>query len=255
MVPFGAFTTVGWTSGPTELQRYNGYPSLTVAGSPAPGTSTGEALNEMERLAAALPEGFAFEWTGLSFEERQAEGQVAPLLALSVVVVFLVLAGLYESWSIPVAVLLVVPFGVLGAVLAATSRALPADVYFNIGLVTLIGLSARNAILIVQFAIEEEEAGKTPWYATLGAVRLRLRPILMTSLTFVFAMIPLVLSSGAGAASRVAVGTGVMGGMIAAASFGVFFTPLFYYVIRAWVARRAAHTAGRRPAAAEEAAV
>ena len=251
MVPFGAFTTVEWTSGPTELQRYNGYPSLTVAGSPAPGASTGEALDEMERLAAGLPEGFAFEWTGLSFEERQAEGQVAPLLGLSVVVVFLVLAGLYESWSIPVSVLLVVPFGVLGAVLASLSRGLPADVYFNIGLITLFGLSARNAILIVQFAIEEEEAGKTPWDATLGALRLRLRPIVMTSLTFVFAMVPLVISSGAGAASRRAVGTGVMGGMLAATLFGLFFTPLFYYVIRTWVARRAAGR--RRGAAAQEA--
>src|SRR5690606_33945405 len=183
-----------------------------------------------------------------------AEGQVAPLLALSVIAVFLVLAGLYESWSIPVAVLLVVPFGVLAAVLASMSRGLPSDVYFNIGLITLIGLSARNAILIVQFALEEEEAGKASRDATLGAVRLRLRPILMTSLTFVFAMIPLVMSSGAGAASRVAVGTGVMGGMIAATLFGVFFTPLFYFVIRTWAARRAARAGSRDAAAAEEAA-
>ena len=238
MVPFGAFTTVGWTSGPTELQRYNGYPSLTIAGAPAPGASTGDALDAMERIAAELPEGFAFEWTGLSYEERQAEGQVGPLLALSVIVVFLVLAGLYESWSIPVAVLLVVPFGVLGAVVASLSRGLPADVYFNIGLITLIGLAARNAILIVQFAIEEEAAGKSVWDATLGAVRLRLRPILMTSLAFVFAMVPLVIASGAGAASRIAVGTGVMGGMIAATLFGVFFTPLFYFGIRRWLTRR-----------------
>lgn len=237
MVPFGAFTKVEWTSGPTEVERYNGYPSVTIAGSPVPGRSTGEALDEMERLAAALPEGFGFEWTGLSYEERQAAGQVGPLLLLSVIVAFLVLAALYESWSIPVAVLLVVPFGVLGAVLASMTRGLPADVYFNIGLITLIGLSARNAILIVQFAVEEEAAGKPLRDATLAALRLRFRPILMTSLTFVFAMVPLVISTGAGAASRAAVGTGVMGGMIAATSFGLFFTPLFYFLIRRWLTR------------------
>ncbi|HEX6994479.1 MAG TPA: multidrug efflux RND transporter permease subunit [Gammaproteobacteria bacterium] len=238
MVPFGAFTTVEWTSGPTELRRYNGYPAMTISGAPAPGRSTGEAMDEMERLAAMLPEGFAFEWTGISYEERQAAGQVGALLGLSVVVVFLVLAALYESWSVPAAVLLVVPLGVLGAVLFSMARGLPADVYFNIGLITIIGLSARNAILIVQFALEEEAAGKPPLDATLAAVRLRLRPILMTSLTFVFAMVPLVTSSGAGAASRIAVGTGVMGGMIAATLLGVFFTPLFYAAIRRWLARR-----------------
>ncbi len=244
MVPFGAFTTVEWTSGPTALERYNGYPSMTIAGAPVPGVSTGEALDEMERLAAELPPGFAFEWTGLSYEERQAEGQVAPLLLLSVVAVFFVLAALYESWSIPAAVLLVVPFGVLGAALASMSRGLPADVYFNIGLIALIGLAARNAILIVQFAIEEEEAGKGPLEATLGAVQLRLRPILMTSLTFVFAMVPLVVASGAGGASRIAVGTGVMGGMIAATGFGLFYTPLFYFTIRRWLGRRSARPSG-----------
>ncbi|MFO7287021.1 MAG: multidrug efflux RND transporter permease subunit [Gammaproteobacteria bacterium] len=252
MVPFGAFTTVKWTSGPTALERYNGYPSMTIAGSPAPGYSTGEALDEMERLAAALPAGFAFEWTGLSYEERQAAGQVAPLLLLSIVAVFFVLAALYESWSIPVAVLLVVPLGVLGAALASVLRGLPADVYFNIGLIALIGLAARNAILIVQFAIEEEDAGRDPREATLGAVRLRLRPILMTSLTFVFAMVPLVIASGAGAASRIAVGTGVMGGMIAATALGLFFTPLFYLTIRRRLAGRGttlARRAGAGPTA------
>ncbi len=238
MVPFGAFTTVEWTSGPSELTRYNGYPAMTISGSPASGRSTGEAMNEMERLAAMLPEGFAFEWTGISYEERQAAGQVGSLLALSVIVVFLVLAALYESWAVPAAVLLVVPLGVLGAVLFSMARGLPADVYFNIGLITIIGLSARNAILIVQFALEEEAEGKPLLDATLEAVRLRLRPILMTSFTFIFAMVPLVTSSGAGAASRIAVGTGVMGGMIAAMLFGIFFTPLFYVAIRRWVARR-----------------
>jgi len=248
MVPFGAFTTVEWTSGPTELQRYNGYPAMTISGAPAPGRSTGEAMDEMERLAAMLPEGFAFEWTGISYEERQAAGQVGSLLALSVIVVFLVLAALYESWSVPAAVLLVVPLGVLGAVLFSMARGLPADVYFNIGLITIIGLAARNAILIVQFALEEEAAGKSLRDATLAAVRLRLRPILMTSFTFIFAMVPLVTSSGAGAASRNAVGTGVMGGMIAATLFGIFFTPLFYVVIRRWVARRRPGTVRRSDA-------
>ncbi len=239
MVPFGAFTTVEWTSGPTELQRYNGYPAMTIAGAPVPGRSTGEAMDEMERLFAMLPEGFGLEWTGISYEERQAAGQIGALLFLSVVVVFLVLAALYESWSIPVAVLLIVPLGALGAVLFSMARGLPADVYFNIGLITIIGLSARNAILIVQFAIEQEAAGQSVRDATLAAVRLRLRPILMTSFTFIFAMVPLVISSGAGAASRIAVGTGVMGGMFFAAALGIFFTPLFYYVIRSWIVRRA----------------
>jgi len=238
MVPFGAFTTTEWTAGPPQLDRYNGYPAMTISGSPAAGRSTGEAMDEMERLARQLPEGFDFEWTGVSYEERQAAGQVGALLGLSLVVVFLLLAALYESWSIPLTVLLVVPLGVLGAVLLSMGRGLPADVYFNVGLITIIGLAAKNAILIVEFAIEEEARGRTLREATLSAVKLRLRPIIMTSLAFILGMVPLVISTGAGAASRIAVGTGVMGGMIAATLLGVFFIPLFYLSVRRWISRQ-----------------
>ena len=238
MVPFGAFTTVEWTAGPTQLQRYNGYPATTISGSAAPGRSTGEALDEMERLARQLPQGFGFEWTGISLEEKQAGGQIVLLLGLSLVVVFLLLAALYESWTVPVAVLLVVPLGVLGSVVFSMLRGLSADVYFNVGLITIIGLAAKNAILIVEFAIEEEAQGRSTIQATLNAVRLRLRPIIMTSLAFILGMVPLVIASGAGAASRIAVGTGVAGGMLVATLLGIFFIPLFYLAIRRWISRK-----------------
>ncbi|HEX2163475.1 MAG TPA: efflux RND transporter permease subunit [Thermoanaerobaculia bacterium] len=238
MVPFGAFTTVDWTAGPAQIQRYNGYPAMTLAGMPAPGRSTGEAMAEMARLAEELPEGFDYEWTGVSYEEQQASGQVGALLALSLVVVFLLLAALYESWTVPISVLLIVPLGVLGSVLFSMMRGLSADVYFNVGLITIIGLAAKNAILIVEFAIEEEAAGKGTIEATLSAVRLRLRPIVMTSLAFILGMVPLVISTGAGAASRIAVGTGVMGGMLAATLLGIFFIPLFYLSVRRWIAKK-----------------
>ena len=237
MVPFGAFTTTEWTAGPPQVERYNGYPSLTISGSPAAGRSSGEAMDEMARLAAQLPEGFGFEWTGISFEEQQAGGQVAALLGLSLIVVFLLLAALYESWTVPLSVLLIVPLGVLGAVLFTKLRGLPADVYFNVGLIAIIGLAAKNAILIVEFALEEEAAGKSSFDATMSAVKLRLRPIIMTSLAFILGMVPLVLSTGAGAASRIAVGTGVMGGMVAATVLGVFFIPLLYMSVRRWLTR------------------
>ncbi len=240
MVPFGAFTTVEWTAGPAQLQRYNGYPALTISGNAAPGYATGEALNAMEQLAQALPQGFGYEWTGISYEEKQAAGQIGILLSLSLLVVLMVLAALYESWTVPLAVLLVVPLGVLGAALFAMGRGLPADVYFNVGLITIIGLSAKNAILIVEFALDEEAAGRSLIEATLSAVKMRLRPVVMTSLAFILGMLPLVLSSGAGAASRIAVGTGVMGGMIMATLLGIFFIPLFYLAVRRWLSRRRA---------------
>jgi len=238
MVPFDAFTSVEWTAGPPQVERYNGYPSMTISGTPAPGRSTGEAMAEMERLARELPEGLGYEWTGISYEEQQSAGQVGALLALSLIVVFLLLSALYESWSIPLAVLLVVPLGVLGSVLFSMGRGLPADVYFNVGLIAIIGLSAKNAILIAEFAIEDEALGKTPFDATMNAVKLRLRPIIMTSLAFILGMVPLAIATGAGAASRIAVGTGVMGGMIAATLLGIFFIPVFYLSVRRWIARR-----------------
>ncbi len=252
MVPFGAFTTTQWTAGPPQLERYNGYPAMTISGSPAPGRSTGEAMDEMARLAAELPEGLGFEWTGVSFEELQAGGQVGALLGLSLVVVFLLLAALYESWAVPLAVLLIVPLGVLGAVLATMLRGLPADVYFNVGLIAIIGLAAKNAILIVEFAIEEEAHGKEPFDATMNAVKLRLRPVIMTSLAFILGMLPLVVSTGAGAASRIAVGTGVMGGMIAATLLGVFFIPLLYMSVRRWIARSRRRSPDQPPGSASE---
>jgi multidrug efflux pump len=245
MVPFGAFTTVSWTAGPPQIQRYNGYPSMNISGTAAPGRSTGEAMAEMARLAKDLPPGFGFDWTGLSFEENQASGQIVSLMSVSLIVVFLLLAALYESWAVPLSVLLVVPLGVLGSILFTMFRGLAADVYFNVGLVTIIGLAAKNAILIVEFAIEEEAHGKSTLDATLAAVKLRLRPIIMTSLAFVLGMMPLVLARGAGASSRQAVGTGVAGGMLAATAFGIFFIPLFYLAVRRWVSRK-------RPLAPEE---
>ncbi|PYP79845.1 MAG: hydrophobe/amphiphile efflux-1 family RND transporter [Gemmatimonadetes bacterium] len=238
MVPFGAFTTVSWTAGPPQIQRYNGYPSMNISGTAAPGRSTGEAMAEMERLARDLPDGFAYDWTGLSFEEQQSSGQIVSLMGVSLVVVFLLLAALYESWAVPLSVLLVVPLGVLGSILFTMVRGLSADVYFNVGLVTIIGLAAKNAILIVEFAIEEEAHGKSTVDATLSAVKLRLRPIIMTSLAFVLGMVPLLVARGAGAASRIAVGTGVAGGMLTATTFGIFFIPLFYLAIRRWVSRK-----------------
>jgi len=245
MVPFGAFTTVSWTAGPPQIQRYNGYPSMNISGTAALGRSTGEAMAEMARISRDLPAGFGFEWTGLSYEENQASGQSVTLMAVSLIVVFLLLSALYESWAVPLSVLLVVPLGVLGSVLFTMFRGLAADVYFNVGLVTIIGLAAKNAILIVEFAIEEEASGKSTLDATLAAVKLRLRPIVMTSLAFVLGMMPLVVARGAGASSRQAVGTGVAGGMIAATAFGIFFIPLFYLAVRRWVSRK-------RPLAPEE---
>jgi len=238
MVPFGAFTTVNWTAGPPSIQRYNGYPAMTISGMAAPGRSTGEAMSEMERLAKSLPPGFGYDWTGLSFEEKQSAGQIVVLMAVSLIVVFLLLAALYESWAVPIAVLLVVPLGVLGSVLLTLLRGLSADVYFNVGLVTIIGLAAKNAILIVEFAIEEEAHGRSTFDATMAAVRLRLRPIIMTSLAFILGMVPLLVARGAGAASRIAVGTGVAGGMLTATGFGIFFIPLFYLAVRRWVSKR-----------------
>ncbi|HZG07375.1 MAG TPA: efflux RND transporter permease subunit [Allosphingosinicella sp.] len=238
MVPFSAFTTADWSAGSPQLQRYNGFPSMTISGNAAPGQATSAAMAEMARLAADLPEGIGFEWSGLSFEEQQGAGQVPLLLGLSLLVVFLLLSALYESWSIPIAVLLVVPVGVLGALLFGLARGMAMDVYFNIGIITIIGLSAKNAILIVEFAKELEEQGRSLTEATLEAARLRFRPILMTSLAFILGVLPLVISTGAGAAGRNALGTGVMGGMIAATALGLFFIPLFFVVIRSLLTRR-----------------
>ncbi|HEX8467028.1 MAG TPA: efflux RND transporter permease subunit [Allosphingosinicella sp.] len=247
MVPFSAFTTAQWGAASPQLQRYNGFSSMTVSGEAAPGKSTGEAMAEMARLASQLPEGIGFEWSGLSFEEQQGAGQVPLLLGLSLLVVFLLLAALYESWSIPVAVLLVVPLGVLGALLFGLVRGMAMDVYFNIGIITIIGLSAKNAILIVEYAKDLEAEGRDVVEATLEAVRLRFRPILMTSLAFILGVLPLVISTGAGSAGRRALGSGVMGGMITATALGLFFIPLFFVAVRTLLARRKARGEPRPP--------
>jgi multidrug efflux pump len=232
MVPFSAFATGHWTYGSPKLERYNGVSSVNIQGDAAPGYSTGDAMDAMEELAAKLPAGFGFEWTGLSYQERQSGDQAPALYALSLLVVFLCLAALYESWSIPFAVMLVVPLGVLGAVLAATFRGLDNDVFFQVGLLTTIGLSAKNAILIAEFALELEQKGEHLLKATLEAVRMRLRPILMTSLAFMLGVTPLMSRTGAGAGARNAIGTGVFGGMLTATVLAIFFIPLFYVVVR-----------------------
>ncbi|EOC1314210.1 efflux RND transporter permease subunit [Cronobacter turicensis] len=233
MVPLSAFTTSHWIYGSPRLERYNGMPSMEILGEAAPGRSTGEAMALMESLAAKLPSGIGYDWTGLSYQERLSGNQAPALYAISLVVVFLCLAALYESWSIPFSVMLVVPLGIIGALLAASLRGLNNDVYFQVGLLTTIGLSAKNAILIVEFAKDlMEKEGRSLTDATLEAVRLRLRPILMTSLAFILGVLPLVLNRGAGSGAQNAVGTGVMGGMLSATLLAIFFVPVFFVVIR-----------------------
>ncbi|MBS0357293.1 MAG: efflux RND transporter permease subunit [Proteobacteria bacterium] len=232
MVPFSSFASAHWTYGSPRLERYNGLPSAEIMGSAAPGHSTGEAMAAMEDMASRLPDGIGFEWTGLSYQERLSGSQAPALYAISLLVVFLCLAALYESWSIPFAVMLVVPLGIIGALLAAMMRGLSNDVYFQVGLLMTIGLSAKNAILIVEFAKEQMEHGKGLIDATLEAVRLRLRPIVMTSLAFILGVLPLALSNGAGSGAQNAIGTGVIGGMLSATVLAVLFVPLFFVAVR-----------------------
>jgi multidrug efflux pump len=244
MVPLSAFTTMKWTYGSPQLQKYNGFPSIEIVGAAPPGKSTGEAMAAMEEMAAKLPTGISYEWTGQSFEERLAGAQAPMLYLLSLLVVFLCLAALYESWTIPFSVILVVPLGVLGALLAATLRGLPNDVYFKVGLLTTVGLATKNAILIIEYAKDLQAAGRDLIEATLEAVHLRLRPILMTSFAFILGVMPLVVSRGAGSASQNAIGTGVAGGMFAATALGIFMVPVFYVVVmRVFKAKPKSHLA------------
>ena len=231
MVPFPAFATASWTYGSPRLERYNGLPSVNIQGSPAPGKSSGDAIAAMEALAAKLPPGVGYEWTGLSAQELEAGNQAPALYAISILVVFLLLAALYESWSIPLAVIMVIPLGVIGALLATFARGLSNDIYFQVGLLTTMGLASKNAILIVEFAKDLYEKGMGLIEATLEAVRLRLRPIIMTSLAFVFGVLPLAISNGAGSGAQHAIGTGVIGGMISATLLAIFFVPLFFVVV------------------------
>ena len=231
-VPLAAMATTRWITGPIQTVRFNGFPAMRISGDAAPGFSTGDAMDEMERLAGQLPAGFGFEWTGQSREERLSGATAILLIGFSLLAVFLCLSALYESWSIPFAVLLAVPLGVLGAVLGASLRGMPNDVFFKVGLITVIGLSAKNAILIIEFAKDLHAQGKDLIEATLEAVHLRFRPILMTSIAFILGVLPLVVSSGAGSASQRAIGTGVMGGMFTATFLAIFFIPVFFVVVR-----------------------
>ena len=231
-VPFSAFASTRWVTGAMQTVRYNGYPAMRISGSAAPGQSTGAAMAEMERLAAQLPAGFGYEWTGQSREEKLAGSQAMVVYAFSILAVFLCLAALYESWSIPLSVILVVPLGVLGVLLATLLRGYANDVYFQVGLVTIIGLSAKNAILIIEFAKDLQAQGKSVIEAALAAAHLRFRPIVMTSMAFTLGVLPLALATGAGSASQRAIGTGVIGGMITGTALAVFFVPIFFVLVR-----------------------
>ncbi len=238
MVPFRAFATTHWDYGSPRLERYNGVPAMNINGEPAPGVSSGAAMAEVERLVRELPRGIGIEWTGTSYQERAAGAQTPLLYTLSILVVFLCLAALYESWTVPTAVLLVVPLGILGTVLAAWARGMDRDVYFQVAMLTTVGLSSKNAILIVQFARQYVDEGMDLVEATIAAGRDRLRPILMTSLAFGLGVLPLAIAVGAGSGAQRAIGTGVLGGMVVGTFLGVVFIPLFFVVVQRLFARR-----------------
>ena len=244
MTPFSAFAQVAWAKAPATLLRFNGQPAFEIQGQAAQGKSSGDAMSRVLEIAQKLP-GVSTAWSGLSYQERLSGGQAPMLYALSLLVVFLCLAALYESWSIPVSVMLVIPIGLLGAALAVFARGLENDVYFQVGLLTTMGLSAKNAILIVEFAEQAEKGGKSAFDAAIEAARLRLRPILMTSFAFIFGVLPLAISTGAGAQSRVAIGTAVIGGMLTATALAIFFVPMFYVLVRKWFGGRAKQEAAK----------
>ena len=250
MVPFAAFATTQWSYGSPRLERYNGVPAININGEPARGVSSGDAMAEVERLAGQLPAGIGMEWTGVSYQERAAGAQVPLLYTLSVLVVFLCLAALYESWSVPTAVLLVVPLGILGTVLATWLRGMERDVYFQVAMLTTVGLSSKNAILIVEFAKNYMAQGMDMVEATVAAGRDRLRPILMTSLAFGLGVLPLAIATGAGSGAQRAIGTGVLGGMVVGTFLGIVFIPLFFVVVQRLFARGRAK---RTPATAADA--
>jgi multidrug efflux pump len=231
MSPFSAFATTGWSTGPSSLSRFQGFPAFEFQGQAAAGVSSGEAMDRMAELAAQIP-GTTVAWAGASYEERQSSGQAPLLYGLSLLVVFLCLAALYESWSIPVAVLLVIPLGLVGAIFAVTLRGLENDVYLQIGLLTTMGLAAKNSILMIEFAEQAERQGKRVIDAALEAARIRIRPIIMTSFAFIFGVMPLAISTGAGANSRIAIGTSVIGGMLTATALAIFYIPLFFVLVR-----------------------
>jgi multidrug efflux pump len=231
MVPFSAFATTNWEVGPTSLSRFNGLSSYEIQGSPVGGSSSGQAMAEIVALQAKVAPGTTYAWSGLSYQENLSSGQAPILYALSILVVFLCLAALYESWSIPFAVLLVIPLGIIGTVLAVTFRGLDNSIYFQIGLLTTMGLASKNAILIVEFAEMLMHQGKEPIEAAMEAAKLRLRPILMTSIAFIAGVFPLAIATGVGAQSRVAIGTAVVGGMLTGTFLAIFYVPMFFVVV------------------------
>jgi len=232
LVPLSSFATIEWGKGPSQIVGFNYYPTVRISGEARAGYTSGDAIAEMERLAGLLPRGFGYEWSGQSLQEKLSGSQAPMLLALSVFVVFLCLAALYESWTIPVAVLLTIPLGVLGSVVASSMRGLPNGVYFTVGLITIIGLAAKDAILIIEFAKDLREQGKSLLAATMEACSLRFRPILMTGFAFVCGVLPMVVAQGAGSLSQQALGTGVMGGMIAVAVLALLMVPVFFVFIQ-----------------------
>jgi multidrug efflux pump len=231
MVPFSSFAQTSWQTTPTSLSRFLGYPSYELSGQGAPGVSSGQAMDRMTQLASQIP-GVTVAWAGQSYQERLSSGQAPILYGISLLVIFLCLAALYESWSIPLAVLLIVPLGLVGAIFAVTLRGLQNDVYLQIGLLTTMGLASKNAILMNEFAERAEKQGKRVIDAAIEAARIRLRPILMTSFAFIFGVMPLAISTGAGANSRIAIGTSVIGGMLTATLLAIFYIPLFFVLVR-----------------------
>jgi HAE1 family hydrophobic/amphiphilic exporter-1 len=231
MVPVSAVASGRWRYDSPRLERFNGFPALNFQGEAAQGRSTGDAMNAMEEIASKLPQGIGYDWTGISYQERLSQAQTGLLYAFSILAIFLVLAALYESWSIPISVLLALPLGTIGGVIASSWRGLSNDVYFQIGLLTVLGLTTKNAILIVQFAKMHVERGEGLIEATLEGAKLRLRPIMMTSLAFGFGVLPLAIASGAGAGAQMAIGTSVLGGMVTATFLAIFFIPLFFVVV------------------------
>jgi HAE1 family hydrophobic/amphiphilic exporter-1 len=231
MVPYSTFASGHWAFGSPKLERYNGFSSVEIWGEAAPGRSSGEAMQAMEEITSKLPKEIGFDWTALSYQERQAGAQAAPLYAFSILIIFLCVAALYESWTIPIAILLALPLGAVGGAIATSMRGMPNDVYFQIGLLTILGLTTKNAILIIQFAKARVEQGMGLTEATLEGAKLRLRPIVMTSLAFGFGILPLVLASGAGAGAQKAIGTGALGGVVTATFLVTLFAPLFYVLI------------------------
>jgi HAE1 family hydrophobic/amphiphilic exporter-1 len=251
MVPFSSVASGHWTSGSPRLERYNGFPSRNIWGEPAPGKSSGEAMQAMEEIVAKLPQGIGYEWNALSYQERMMGSQAPLLYAFSVLVIFLCLAALYESWPIPLSILLALPLGAIGGVIASTLLGFNNDVYFQIGLLTTLGLTTKNAILIVQFAKARMDDGIGLIEATLEGTKLRFRPIVMTSLAFGFGVLPLALTTGAGAGAQNAIGTGVLGGMVTATVLVIIFSPLFFVLVEKVfgknIKRNAAETAGMNP--------